>query len=568
MFMPERLSLCIIAGNESSHIGRLLDSFNAGFDELSFVRAVGATPPDDTWAQAEAWCASHGKDFIGREYVNGAENTAWKHVDDFAAARNAAFAQAMGDWLFWADCDDVIDDAGKIRDLAASGRCDMYRLPYWVPDARKLTTRERLIKADLFKRGRIWRWAVHENLLIFGDDKWENVTAPVYTHVPKGPKAGGDKRNLRILTSTLRDAPTNYFYCHQEHFYLRNKEQSRRFGELFLELPLRSPVLEYQCLLNLSELCESKNKATLHALRAHQLYPKQKEALACLVKCSLQEENADAAAHWSKLLVEAPTLSAGERLWCYEPKWDGWAGWDLRARALRYVGEQDEAKVAQSLVHADGVIEFSLLHATRGRINMAIGAREIWMELADNPAAVEHIFAIDDDDAESCRWLKSFAHVVSPKRTCVDAWNRAAVASSGRVLIQVSDDWIPPRGWDTKLRAIYTGRDPLNEDFVLAVNDGHRTDELLCMAILSRARWQTQGEMFSPDYESVFSDNHFTYHAYKDGVVINARHLTFEHHHPAHGKGRMDDTYRRQNAPEKYRRGLETFKRLNPGVHV
>ncbi len=562
--MAETLSLCVIAGNEEAHIERLLGSFSAGFDELSLVIALGSQEPDKTETLARQCCAANGKRIIVSRYVNAPDNP-WAHVDDFAAARNLAFGTATCKWLFWADCDDIINDAGALRILAESGRAEMYRLPYDVPDARKLTTRERLITADLFARGRIWRWPVHENLLIYEGDKWEQVHAPVFIHKPTGPKAGGEKRNLRILTSALRECPTNYYYCHQEYFYLRKPERARRFGDLFLQLPNRAPVLEYQCLLNMAELAEKKSEATVYALRAHQMYPRQKEAVATLAKCSFQEENPEAALHWSRMLLDMPTLEPRERLWCYEPKWEGWWSVDLRARALRYAGKADAAKVVQRTVHGDNGPLFSLLHATRGRVNRAIQAREIWLELADNPAAVEHIFAFDDDDKESCRWLKSFEHVVCTKRTCVDAWNRAADIASGRVFIQLSDDWAPPRGWDTKLREAYKERDPVFDQFVIAVYDGHRKDDLLCMAILSRARWEAQGqEMFSPEYESMYSDNEFSYRAARDGVIIDARHLTFTHYHPAFGKGQMDETYKRQNAPEKYRRGLETFIRRNP----
>ena len=37
-------------------------------------------------------------------------------------------------------------------------------------------------------------------------------------------------------------------------------------------------------------------------------------------------------------------------------------------------------------------------------------------------------------------------------------------------------------------------RDLKREPVVIAVSDGHRTDKLLCMAILSRARLEAQGE--------------------------------------------------------------------------
>jgi hypothetical protein len=83
------------------------------------------------------------------------------------------------------------------------------------------------------------------------------------------------------------------------------------------------------------------------------------------------------------------------------------------------------------------------------------------------------------------------------------------------------------------------------------------------MAILTRARYEQQGYLFHPEFFSMFSDNWFSECAFSDGVVIDARDkITFEHIHPAFGKGEMDETYARSNAQEHYKAGLEIFKRL------
>jgi glycosyltransferase involved in cell wall biosynthesis len=555
------ISLCVIAGNESEHIERLLASFAPAFDELSLVIATGSTAPDDTAAKAEAWCAANGKACILGTYRNAPGNGNLPHIDNFAEARNAAFAQANGEWLFWADCDDLIDDAAALRrQIENAGENVMLRFPYSVPQSGKQTVRERVIRRDTFKAGRRWHWPVHENLLMHDGDKWESRTSPVWRHAPTGPKAGGEKRNLRLLTAALRDAPTNYYYCHQENFHQRNTEAAQRFGELFLGLPGGNPTMRYQCLLNLAELADEKEKAAIYAMRAHYLYPRQKEALAALTKCAFQDDSTERALHWSIRLLETPHVLPAERLWCYEPKWDGWGAKDLRARALRMDGQE-----ALAATYDPQKPRIALLHATRGRVNRAIQCRELWLDLADDPGAVEHIFAIDDDDEDSVRWLRGFRRVVSSGKTCVAAWNMAALAAKADVFLQLSDDWVPFRGWDTALAKKWAGADPRVEQFALWVSDGTRKDGLMCMAILSRARWEAQGrEMFSAEYESMFSDNEYSFRAFRDRVVVDARDLTFKHMHPVFGKGEWDETYRRQNAPEKYQRGLDTYHRRNP----
>jgi hypothetical protein len=102
---------------------------------------------------------------------------------------------------------------------------------------------------------------------------------------------------------------------------------------------------------------------------------------------------------------------------------------------------------------------------------------------------------------------------------------------------------------------------------VLAISDGHRKDGLLCMAILTRARYLAQGFMFAPEYFGVYSDNEFSVRAYDDGIVLDARHIILEHRHPIWaGKAfaEWDETHKRQNEDKRYIEGKEIFNRRNP----
>jgi hypothetical protein len=184
-----------------------------------------------------------------------------------------------------------------------------------------------------------------------------------------------------------------------------------------------------------------------------------------------------------------------------------------------------------------------------------------WLQMADDPYRVEHIFAVDSDD-ESAPVFERFPSVFLPDGGGgpVAAWNAAARASKGDILLQLSDDWRPFKGWDT---AIIEAIGDTTKPAVLAVSDGHRKDDLLCMAILTRARYQSQGYLFHPEFFSMFSDNHFSQCAFADGVVIDARdRITFEHMHPAFGKSEMDETYARSNATAHYEKGREIFNKL------
>ncbi len=98
---------------------------------------------------------------------------------------------------------------------------------------------------------------------------------------------------------------------------------------------------------------------------------------------------------------------------------------------------------------------------------------------------------------------------------------------------------------------------------VLAVSDGHRTDDLLCMAICTRAWVEHWGYLFHPAFLSMYSDNEFSERAWRNGHVIDARpRLTFEHFHPAFGGAAIDSTYAATNAQERYQQGERVWDKI------
>lgn len=213
---------------------------------------------------------------------------------------------------------------------------------------------------------------------------------------------------------------------------------------------------------------------------------------------------------------------------------------------------------------------FSLLHPT-ARPDGWRGAMNAWHERCDNPDQVEYVFCIDKgrDDAAWARqgdwafglWQKwhPFKFVVNEGRRCaVDAWNEAAKASTGWLLITVADDYRPPEHWDTQLygaagTTLVANYNFKKSEFVLDVDNGDGSDHLLPFSFISRAYYERLGCLFWPEYFGLGADNDFTERARRDGVVINARHIKFSHpQFPAD-----DPIYRwqhRAEAEEAYRR--------------
>jgi hypothetical protein len=209
----------------------------------------------------------------------------------------------------------------------------------------------------------------------------------------------------------------------------------------------------------------------------------------------------------------------------------------------------------------------SLLHATRQRADQALSARERWLNAAQYPERLEHIFAFDADDNASLSKLSGFRHVVvkESNKGCVAAWNLAARASGGEILVQLSDDWLPIRHWDTKIADRF--RD-VSKPGVLRVSDGRRVDDLLAFAIFTRAYLELLGgDFLAPEYFGVYSDDEFSFRAYQNGVVIDARDIVLEHRHPSFfAETAYDETHRRQNEAARYREGRKIFLRRNPSA--
>lgn len=609
-----KISLCVITGNEAAYVERFLGCFAKDFDELCVVRALGNLPQDNTVSRCKKWCEANGKAFRFEEYCNAGwsadavgqpvaedDPATWRHVDDFAAARNLSWSLATGEWQFWADFDDVLapDSAGLIRENAESGRADYYFFTYNIGVSSESNMRERLFRCGESS----WGQPIHENVHVRDQAKrWHHDARVIYSHEPDEQKVRDPERNRRIAEFHLRylnafapEIQREYFWKWQADRKPADLEKATRWAEISNQCDI-FPEQKVSLLLNMSAAAAVKDRQ--HALdlawSAARLMPWQREPWGVLAEHYLAGGDAQRADFMATLMqgMRRPPPSGmpmSKRF--YETD-----GFYLKLRTLRACGREEAARAGERSMFEQHGARFSLLHATRGRPEKALQARSDFLRAAISPFGVEHIFAIDEDDAESLAALKLYRHViVKEPRGCVKAWNAAAAVSEGKVLVQLSDDWIPCIHWDELMwlalgdAALKRLGQPLDVPpvaranaiasvpLVLAVSDNHRTDALLCCAILTRARYEQQSEtvtmgkdtpcLFSPEYFGVFSDNEFTHRAQDAGCMVQAPHILLDHKHPIfEGKKweEMDATYRRQNAAERYAEGKEIFNRRNP----
>lgn len=563
-----KISLCMIVGNEKSKIQRCLESFAPVFDELSIVRAIGSEQPDETLKLAAGFCELNNKEFKWSEFENSV-NPDWPHVEDFAAARNKSFNQSTGEVLFWADADDVltVEDAARMRGLLSLNDIDVWWIPYDTATGL-LVNRDRAIRRGAGS----WIRSIHERLE-YAEDKVKairkrdvTVDEVCFHHQPEVDRTKNFDRNERILKGRINRIWEDLYYFQQDLFNRGRWDECYDIAISALSFKQLAVPERYGIFLNLSQLDNTDEKRLNWALEAVKLCPDRREAYFYATNiCMDMGRECDVLAY-TRIFSRLPVPEAPIPWNLRHPIYD-YQGLHLTAQVIRRHGDDAKATKMETDFFKGRGAKISLLHATRGRPQQCVDIRGDWMRMSTSRGGVEHIFGIDCDDKETIAACVNYRKViVTPGGTTPGAYNAAAAVSSGHILILISDDTIPFPGWDEAIWQRIGKQAEAGEEVVLAVSDGHRTDKLMCVQVMSRARYVKQGHAFSEEYQSMYADNEFTWRAYRDQVVVEARDIVIEHKHPLYeGKGTdADETYKHTNAPERYAKGRQVFKERNP----
>ena len=226
-----RVSLCMIVKNEEANLSKCLRSAADLVDEVIVVD-TGST---DQTKEVAAQFGAKVFDFV------------W--IDDFGAARNESLRHATGNWIFWMDGDDRLDEENrkKLRKLfdnlhnenvayAMKCRC----LADVQADTPTLVDHIRLFRNRPEVR---WRYRVHEQILpgirgVGGEVVASDVAIQHVGYVDPAVRRKKQERDLRILELDRAENP-------DEPFILFNLgwsyEESRRPAEA---LPLLRRSLE------------------------------------------------------------------------------------------------------------------------------------------------------------------------------------------------------------------------------------------------------------------------------------------------------------------------------------
>jgi hypothetical protein len=202
--MPAHVSLCLIVKDEEAHLPACLGSAADLVDEIIVVD-TGST--DGTKEIATA-CGARVFDF------------AW--VDDFSAARNAGLRHASGNWVFWLDADERLDEpnrqrlralfAGLPEENAAYGmkcRC-LAATPH---GSATVVDHVRLFRRHPQLR---WTYRVHEQILpalgqLGYQIRWTDVVLDHSGYQDPARHQAKQQRNLRLLRLQEADDPDEPF---------------------------------------------------------------------------------------------------------------------------------------------------------------------------------------------------------------------------------------------------------------------------------------------------------------------------------------------------------------------
>jgi hypothetical protein len=222
-----------------------------------------------------------------------------------------------------------------------------------------------------------------------------------------------------------------------------------------------------------------------------------------------------------------------------------------------------------------GRVTFSILHPTARVPTIWQEASLAWRGSCLAPNNCEYILGVHERQRElpatepigslevakeyirsRLREWPNYALVVNEgEPNLVNNTNCCAAVADGKILLYIGDDLFPCASWDWRILEFLRDRNiPLDSQFVIKAVVGlsrpgaefaeyHRG--LITHPIISRAYQRRIGPIPS-GYLGYGFDDEWTERAYRDGVVLEAPHIIFEHKHWSNG-GRKEDAIDKHN---------------------
>jgi tetratricopeptide (TPR) repeat protein len=199
------VSLCMIVRDEEAN---LPDCLASAADLVGEVIVVDTGSTDGTRAVAGRF---------------GARVFEFPWVDDFAAARNESLRHATGEWIFWLDADDRLDEDNRRKLLALFAGLEpdenvAYAMKCLCPNDPAESSATVVDHIRVFRNDpRIrWRYRVHEQILpavrrLKGQVRWSDVTIRHVGYQDPALRRSKLERDLRLLRTEVAEQPDDPF---------------------------------------------------------------------------------------------------------------------------------------------------------------------------------------------------------------------------------------------------------------------------------------------------------------------------------------------------------------------
>ncbi len=222
-----KLSVCLIVKNEEELLGRCLESLKDLGDELVIVD-TGST--DRTIEIAKSYGARIGH---------------FEWCDDFAAARNYAESLCLGEYIYWQDGDEELQEGRDlIREIVEKGERDGVR-PKLILSRNNGRPAGGFVRQEmLHKNNREWSWhgAAH-NYLKGPASSPEPRIVVEHLRRPSGDRPN-HKDPIAALRSNLGSGfdERHLFYLLRDHWYAKHYQEAIALAELLLSRPVHWPL--------------------------------------------------------------------------------------------------------------------------------------------------------------------------------------------------------------------------------------------------------------------------------------------------------------------------------------
>lgn len=276
----------MIVKNEEQVVSRCLESIAEYVDEIIIV---------DTGSEDDT------KEICAR-FTDKIYDFEWK--DDFAAARNASFSYAMGDYIMWLDADDVIsaENAKQLTDLK---KTLSYKMPDVVMCKYVISFDEKgqplfsFFRERLLKRVANFRWNgfVHECISPRGEIIYSDFAVFHKKEKPSG------ERNLKIFQKQISqgrklDAREEFYYG-RELYYHNMYTESAAVLEKALKMGQGNNLNEaclflFKCYKALGK----EQKAFLSLCQSLEHGPPRADILCCLANTFKDKKDYKTAIFW------------------------------------------------------------------------------------------------------------------------------------------------------------------------------------------------------------------------------------------------------------------------------